>query len=180
MCQHWLHKDCIHEVATFMHFEPVMPLQSPSGVQPVPQLSFLRSQPSRLCMILNEHHAAVLLCSNWHGQHDITKTRRQAMQGAVTCMHRVLTGKVDWSGRIGSLHCLTSGCYVCCAGRRCGTARARSKESGTAQQRCKAHHCFRWALGRREPKDRCSSCQRHAGRQGCWRAGMYLIHPLRT
>jgi len=119
----------------------------------------------------------VLLCSNRHGQHDITKTLRQAMQSAATCMHRVLTGNVDWSGRIGSLPCLTFGCCVCCAGRRCGIARARRKESGTAQQGCKAHHCFRWALGRCEPKDRCSSCQRHAGRQGCWRASMFLVHP---
>ncbi len=110
-------------------------------------------------------------------QRDITKTLQQAMQVAATCMHRVLTENANWSGRIGSLHCLTPGCCVCCTGRRCGTARARSKESCTAQQGRQAHHCFRWPLGRREPKDRCPSCQRHAGRQGCWRAGMHLIHP---
>jgi len=161
-----------HEVATFMHLEPAMPLQSPSGVQPVQQLSFLRSQPSRLCMILNEHYAAELLCSSWHGQHDITKTLRPAMYSTAACMHRVLTGNVNCFGRIGSLHCLTSGCCVCGAGRRCGTARARSEESGTAQQGRQAHHRLRWALGCREPKDCCSPCQRHAGRQGCWRAGM--------
>ena len=161
-----------------MHLEPILPWQSPSGVQPVLQLPILRLPAMK--NMYAEMSIMQLCCYAQIGMGSMITPRHSGMLGAAICMHRVLIGNINWSGRYGSLRCLTSGCCFCCAGRRCGVARARSKESGTAQQGRKAHHCLRWALGCRERKDCCTSCQRHAGRQGCWRASMYLIHPPRT